>query len=57
MKHGKKPTYEQRKLLLENGYDPAAWLVVKDMPAEMVIVSRNDDTATVTVKKIENFEC
>lgn len=56
MKNGKRPTREQRKTLLENGYDPAAWLIVKDTPTEMLLVSRNDKAETVSVKKTENFE-
>ena len=42
MKHGKKPTYEQRKVIAANGYDTTAWLVVKDTPDEMVLTNRHD---------------
>lgn len=52
MKNGKKATREQRKLLLEKGYDASEWLVVKDTPREMVLVSR-DKRDTITVKKFE----
>lgn len=53
MKHGKKPTVGQMKMLLKNGYDPNAWLVVKDKPDEMVIVSRANSAETASVKKTE----
>lgn len=48
MKNGKTATRAQRKLLLENGFDPLAWLVVKDTPREMVLVNREkQDTVTI----------
>ena len=50
MKHGKKPTYEQRKLLTANGYDPYAWLVIKDTPQFMQIASR-EGGAIITIEK------
>ena len=50
MKHAKKPTYSQRKILLDNGYDPSAWLVERDTTTEIVIVARGE-TKTVTIKK------
>lgn len=40
MKHGVKPTREQRKLLQKWGCDPHDWLVIKDTPKEMQIVHR-----------------
>lgn len=40
MKNGKKPTLAQKKLLQENELAPEKWLIVKDTPEEMVIVSR-----------------
>lgn len=49
--NGKKPTYPQRKLLLKNGYDPAEWLVIKNMLTELVIVARQDKTHKVSLKK------
>lgn len=52
MRRGRKPTYEQRKLLLKNGYEPAEWLVIKNTTYEMVIVSRQDGITTASVKKI-----
>lgn len=40
MKNGKKPTLAQKKFLQDTGLDSEKWLIVKDTPKEMVIVSR-----------------
>lgn len=40
MKHGKKPNVRQCKFMQKNGLDSTQWLVAKDTPAEMVLVSR-----------------
>ena len=40
MKHGKKPTVSQRKLIDKKGLIAEHWLVVKDTPREMVLVHR-----------------
>ncbi len=40
MKNGKKPTLAQKKFLQENGLAPEKWMVVKDTPEEMEVVSR-----------------
>lgn len=40
MKNGKKPTLTQKKFLQENGLAPEKWLVVKNTPGEMEVVSR-----------------
>ena len=45
MKHGKKPTREQRKL---NSQD---WLVVKDEPVKMTLVHRHFDSKTKIIPK------
>lgn len=51
MKHGKKPTREQRKLLQKWKLDPAVWLVVKDTPMQMLLVHRYSDKTTKTILK------
>ena len=51
MKHGKKPTYEQRKLIQQWGLDPMNWFVVKDTPTEMMLVHRYTDQTTKTIPK------
>lgn len=43
MKHGKKPTVRQKKMLKEYGLNYENWLIVKDTPLEMVIVHRHTD--------------
>jgi hypothetical protein len=50
MKHGKKPTYEQRKLIKDAGLDSHDWLVVKDTPTEMILVHRHVDTTRTIIK-------
>lgn len=40
MKHPKRPTLAQKKFLQENGLASEKWMVVKDTPDEMVVVSR-----------------
>ena len=51
IKHGKKPTREQRKLMEKWKLDPAVWLVVKDTPTELVLVHRHSDKTTRTIHK------
>ena len=53
MKHGKKPTYEQRKLIEQWGLDAHHWLVTKDTPKQMEIVHRHSDKTTRTIPKGE----
>ena len=43
MKQGKKPTYEQRKLLAAYGLNTYDWLVSKDTSGKMVLVHRYTD--------------
>lgn len=40
MKHGKKPTVAQRKLMTKWKLDWRDWLVISDMPERMEIVHR-----------------
>lgn len=51
MKHGKKPTREQRKLLQKWKLDTYNWLVVKDTPTEMVLVHRHFDSIKRIIPK------
>ena len=46
MKHGKKPTREQRKLMEKWKLNSQDWLVVKDEPAKMTLVHRHFDSKT-----------
>lgn len=52
MKHGKKPTAEQRKLMQVWGLNPREWLVCKDTSTEMEVVHRHTDTKR-TIRKGE----
>ena len=56
MKHGKKPTVAQRKLIAGRGLDPAVWLIVKDMPDRMELVHRYSDRTTRVIHKGEGYE-
>lgn len=51
MKHGVKPTREQRKLLHKWGLDTHDWLVIKDTPTEMQIVHRLFESQVRTINK------
>ena len=51
MKHGKKPTYAQRKMIEKWGLDSHDWLVVKDTPGAMTVVHRDNDKTTRTITK------
>lgn len=44
MKHGKRPTVSQKKLIKDYGLNPDNWLVSKNTPEKMVIVHRHTDT-------------
>lgn len=51
MKHGKKPTVAQKKLMVKWRLDPTMWLVVKDTPVRMEIVHRLSDKTRKTIQK------
>lgn len=51
MKQGKKPTYEQRKVIEALGLDAHDWLVSKDTPREMVLVHRHLEVKVRTILK------
>jgi hypothetical protein len=52
MKHGKKPTVRQKKLMTEWRLNYENWLVIKDTPTEMEIVHR----ATGKIRVIKKGE-
>ena len=56
MKHGRKPTREQRKLIQQRNLDPAVWLVVKDTPEQMELVHRYSDKTTRIIPKGGGYE-
>lgn len=51
MKHGKKPTVAQRKMIAKSGLNTENWFVVKDTPEELVIVHRHSDKTVRTIHK------
>lgn len=56
MKHGKKPTREQKKLLQRWKLDPAVWFVVKDTPEQMELVHRYSDRTKRIIPKGGGYE-
>lgn len=50
MKHGKKPTVEQRKLLEKEGLAWQDWLIVKSLPHSMIVVHRERGETRVVEK-------
>lgn len=53
MKHGKRPTREQRKFIKSRGLIPENWLIVKDTPTEMHLVHRHSDKTKRIILKGE----
>ena len=53
MKQGKKPSWNQRKVLEAWGLNPRDWLVSKDTSTEMVLVHRYTDTIRTIPKEKE----
>ncbi len=51
MKHGKKPTVAQRKLMAAYGINSENWLVVKDLTDVMIICHRHFDR-TKEIRKL-----
>jgi hypothetical protein len=51
MKHGKRPTREQRKLMEKCKVNTEDWLVVKDEPSKMILVHRHFDNKTKIIPK------
>ena len=51
MKHGKKPTVAQRKVIEKQGLDSRVWLVVKDTPQRMELVHMWSDRTRRVIPK------
>ena len=51
MKHGVKPTREQRKLMQKWKVNCQDWLVVKDEPSKMTLVHRHFDNQIKIIPK------
>lgn len=57
MKHGKKPTREQKKLMQSKRLNTADWLVERDTPDKLVLRHRHFDSVTKIIQKGEtNYE-
>lgn len=51
MKHGKKATREQRKLIQKRKLNPADWMVERDTPEKLVLVHRHFDSVSKVIHK------
>ena len=51
MKHGVKPTREQRKLMEKWKVNTQDWLVVKDEPSKMTLVHKHFDKVQKIIPK------
>ena len=51
MKHGKKPTLKQKKLMQASGHNSGDWLVVKDTSEVMVIQDRHTEKTVIEIRK------
>lgn len=51
MKHLKKPTREQKKLIQQKRLNPADWMVERDTPEKMELVHRHSDRTRRTIHK------
>lgn len=51
MKHGTKPTRNQKLFLKKWKLNPADWLVERETPSEMVLIHRHFDTKKTLPKR------
>ena len=52
MKNGKNPTRAQRKTIEANKLNPRDWFVVKDMPNELVLISKEKNDENREIQKV-----
>ena len=58
MKHGTKPTREQRKLMAKCNVDTYDWLVERETSTELVLIHRHFDTKKIIPKGVrEDGRC
>ena len=53
MKHGKKPTREQKKLIQKMKLNPADWMIERDTPEKIILVHRHFNSVTRIIHKGE----
>lgn len=51
MKHAKRPTREQRKLIQQKRLKAEDWMVERDTPEKLILVHRNFDSVTKVIHK------
>lgn len=51
MKHGKRPTLQQKLIIKKSGFNPNNWLVIKNLPGELHIGHR--ETGRLKVIPVE----
>lgn len=56
MKNGKVPTLEQRKIMKAHGLIPGNWLVVKNLPDVLEVVSRSSLKKTGSKPRIKRLQ-
>ena len=56
MKHGKRPTVRQKKLMATWRLNPEDWLIVKDTADSMTVVHRLSDKTVWVIPKGERYE-
>lgn len=56
MKHLKKPSREQRKMIEKARLKSEDWMVERDTPAKLILVHRHFDSVKREIKKEYNHE-
>lgn len=56
MKHKKKPTREQRKLIQNRKLKAEDWMVERDTPEKLVLVHRHFDSVTREILKESQYD-
>lgn len=56
MKHGKKPTVAQRKLMTKWKLDASMWLVERETPTELVLIHRHFDKTKKIIPKEVRYD-
>lgn len=54
MKHGKRLTREQKKLLSSKGYEVDCYLVVKNTPEELILYNKETKQIELPIRRTSN---